>query len=538
MKWLRQTEMKDPHHHWWERIANGVMILTGTAARRGAWIAVLVAVPLALTMILKPEFDYLPEGNRNLIFSFINPPPGHNLDTIEKEMGSVLAQKLAPYLEGKQQPQVLNYFFVAFSSGAFMGIRTVDPERTGELLPVINGILRGFPDTIGFAFRASLFGGFGGGGIDMDLQGRDIETVLAAAQGAFMQVRQALPGASVRPFPGLDLTSPELQLVPDERRIAEAGWNRATVSGVVRALGDGVYVGDYFDGEQRLDIILRAEPWLTPEDLASMPVATPGAGTQLLGDLVNIERTAGPEELRRVDRRRTVTLQIRPPDGMSLDEAMRILREKVEPVVMANMPGDGTVQYTGTANKLDTAILNMAGSFLLAVVILYLLISALFRSFVDSLLVLGVIPLATVGGVIALAVTNQLVSQNLDLLTMIGFVILLGLVVNNAILLVHQTRSAERNGKSRRQAVNQAVHLRLRPILMSTLTSIFGMLPLLLMPGAGTELYRGMAAVIVGGMMVSTVFTLILLPSLLRIGEARNVVQDNITADSAGPSAS
>ena len=102
---------------------------------------------------------------------------------------------------------------------------------------------------------------------------------------------------------------------------------------------------------------------------------------------------------------------------------------------------------------------------------------------------------------------------------MIGFLILLGMVVNNAILLVHQTRAAEREGLRRRDAVNQAVHLRLRPILMSTLTSIFGMLPLLLIPGAGTELYRGLAAVIVGGMSVSTVFTLILLPSLLRIGE-------------------
>jgi multidrug efflux pump subunit AcrB len=109
--------------------------------------------------------------------------------------------------------------------------------------------------------------------------------------------------------------------------------------------------------------------------------------------------------------------------------------------------------------------------------------------------------------------------QPMDLLTMIGFITLMGLVVNNAILLVAQTRSAERDGMARTDAVEQAVRFRLRPILMSTMTSLFGMLPLLLMPGAGTELYRGLAAVIVGGLSVSTVFTLILLPSLLRIGE-------------------
>ena len=100
---------------------------------------------------------------------------------------------------------------------------------------------------------------------------------------------------------------------------------------------------------------------------------------------------------------------------------------------------------------------------------------------------------------------------------MIGFIILLGLVVNNAILLVHQTRLGEHAGLTRDEAVEQAILLRLRPIFMSTFTSIFGMLPLLLLPGAGSVIYRGLAAVIVGGMTVSTVFTLLLLPTLLRM---------------------
>jgi multidrug efflux pump subunit AcrB len=133
------------------------------------------------------------------------------------------------------------------------------------------------------------------------------------------------------------------------------------------------------------------------------------------------------------------------------------------------------------------------------------------------------LPLAIVGGVISLRLTNLITFQPMDLLTMIGFITLTGLVVNNAILIVHQTRRAEREGMERRDAVEQGVQYRLRPILMSTLTSLFGMLPLLLIPGAGTELYRGLAAVIVGGMSVSTLFILILLPSLLRIGETAPV---------------
>jgi len=155
-----------------------------------------------------------------------------------------------------------------------------------------------------------------------------------------------------------------------------------------------------------------------------------------------------------------------------------------------------------------------------------LLMSGLFRSFTDSLLVVSALPLATVGGVFLLRVLGL----PMDLLTMIGFITLLGLVVNNSILLVHQTRSAEREGLDRRSAVEQAVRRRLRPILMSTLTSLFALLPLLVIPGPGSEIYQGLAAVIVGGMSVSTVFTLILLPSLLRLGE---VALEPVMASSA-----
>jgi multidrug efflux pump subunit AcrB len=233
-----------------------------------------------------------------------------------------------------------------------------------------------------------------------------------------------------------------------------------------------------------------------------------------LNELVDIKRTAGPNQIRRIDRRRTITLELRPPPGMPLEVAIEKINQEIIPLMEEQLPEDGEIILSGSADNLKTAINNFISSFFLAVIILYLLISALFRSFIDSVLVILALPLATVGGVLIL----QLLGLPADLLTMLGFIILLGLVVNNAILLVHQARSAERDGKTRREAVRESVRVRLRPILMSTLTSIFGMLPLLIIPGAGTELYRGLAGVIVGGMAVSTAFTLILLPSLLQLG--------------------
>ncbi len=521
-QWLTHLDLHDRHANWWRAGTRFIMRITGTPRRRTLWIAGLISLPLLVTLTLVPKADYLPEGNRNLVFAFILPPPGVNMNHIEKEMGQVIAERMSPYLKGEKQPKIKHYFFVAFPAGVFMGARAEDERRANELLPAINDAIHGFPDTLAFARRASLFGGFAGGRtVEMNLQGRNMETLLKAALVAFATTQQVLPGSTVRPLPGLELAEPELRLVPIERRIAEAGWDRNTMAQVSRALGDGLFVGDYFDGEERLDIIVRVQTWTTPEELGAIPLATPKGGVLPVSELAEIVRTAGPDQIRRLDRRRTVTLEIRPPEGLSLEETLQILRTKVEPTVESLLPEDGAIRYSGTADKLQVALQNMGGSFLLAVVILYLLMSALFRSFKDSLLVLLVLPLATVGGIMALRLVNLATFQPMDLLTMIGFIILLGIVVNNAILLVHQTRAAEREGLKRRAAVEQAVGLRLRPILMTTLTTIFGMLPLVVIPGPGSELYRGLGAVIVGGMAISTVFTLILLPSLLRIGEHR-----------------
>ncbi|WP_455200698.1 efflux RND transporter permease subunit, partial [Kaarinaea lacus] len=270
-QWLKGKMKTDPHTRWWDGISNGIMNITRTPQRRAFWIALLISVPIALAIVLKPKVDYLPQGNRNLVFAFILAPPGANIDFIEAEMGQVIAKRMLPYINGEKDPHVNDYFFVAFGNRVFMGARTRNDADTDKLVPLINRVVQGFPGTIAFAKRTSLFGKFGAGRtIDVNIQARDVESLLTVAQTGFGMISQKLPGSRVRPFPGLALAEPELQLVPDERRIAEVGWNRAVMSGVVRAVGDGLYVGDYFDGDQRLDIILRSQPWTLPEDLESI----------------------------------------------------------------------------------------------------------------------------------------------------------------------------------------------------------------------------------------------------------------------------
>jgi len=313
----------------------------------------------------------------------------------------------------------------------------------------------------------------------------------------------------------------------------KAGLTRRDVSQAVQAYTGGLFVNEYFDGNERMNVILRGIPWQTPEELKALPIVTPQAGIQTLGELANIERTVGPTQLRRVNGRRTVSIVVTPPADMSLQQAQAILSEQVMPKVRASLPTNAGAILAGNAQKMNSAMTEMALNFVLALFILFLLMTALFKSATDSALVLLVMPLAIAGGVLALFILNLFTFQSLDLLTMIGFIILLGLVVNNAILLVDQTKVALASGLSHNTAVKQAVLLRARPVYLSTLTSLFGMLPLMLMPGVGSEIYRGLATVIVGGMAISALFTLILMPSLLQLGRNTTPASTNQQTTSA-----
>ena len=504
---------------WMDRFTSVIMNLTGTSKMRWIWIFGLISAGVAITYLAFPKLNYLPEGNRNLVFGVIIPPPGINIDHVEKEMGTVISQRLQPYLDGTQSPKIRHFFFVARAGSIFLGARAENPHKDeiNKVMEVVKGAITGFPDSFAIVQKASLFSGIGGRtSVDINIQGNDIESLLHAARAGFFKIPNVFAGARANPKPGLQLAEPELQMTPRESRLIEVGWGRGTMVALTRFLGQGLFVGDYFNGDEKLDVVARVEPWETPEELGAIPLYTPNGGILPVSELVEIKRTAGPNLIRRLDRRRTVTLELRPPPGVPLEVVLEKIHQEIIPAIEQQLPEDGAVRLGGSADNLKVAIQGFSSSFIMAVIILYLLISALFRSFLDGILVILVLPLATVGGVLLL----QLLGHPADLLTMLGFIVLLGLVVNNAILLVHQARAAERRGLARPDAVRESVRVRLRPIFMSTLTSIFGMLPLLILPGAGSELYRGFAGVIVGGMAVSTVFTLILLPSFLQLGSA------------------
>jgi len=523
---LKADTSCDPMKKAWDSLTTKIIDLTGTPKRRALWIVALLTLSPLLTIVFAPKLDFLPQADSDGVQVWFSMPEGIPLSTVEDEVIAEVVERLRPHVEGAALPGIRGYNLYSWGSGSTgIYIYPADPRSAPELMELLRGeLLSGLPGAEPFVSRASLLniGISGGRNIDIDLQGPDLLPLMEAAKIGQQSIEEKFEGWSVRAQPGVSLSKPELQLEPDDLRITQAGLDRGNVADAIRSFTGGLYAGRYFDGNEGYDVIVWGGGWDTPEDLAGLPISTPIAGVQVLGELTTSKRTVGPTQLRRVNGQRTITLQVLPPSGITMEEAIDALKSDIDPVIRAAMPSDSEIFYRGTADRLAGTVREMGRNFMLAILILILIMAAMFRSVKDSLIVVLIMPLAVVGGVIGLQILNLFTYQALELLTMIGFIIMLGLVVNNAILLVHQTRAAEREGLGRRDAVAQAIRVRTRPIFMSTLTSIFGMLPLMLIPGIGSEIYRGLATVIVGGMCVSTLFTLVLLPSILRLGESRH----------------
>jgi HAE1 family hydrophobic/amphiphilic exporter-1 len=286
-------------------------------------------------------------------------------------------------------------------------------------------------------------------------------------------------------------------------------------------LMDGRKIGEFKEeGKKKIDLILKAseEDIPSPEALYDAPVATPVGTVVPISSLATLERTAGITQIRHLERNRTITVRVTPPEDVTIQEAMEIISGTMLPRLETQGMLTGVdVNMSGAADKLTETRQALQWNFILAVAITYLLMSALFGNFIYPIIIMFTVPLAAAGGFIGLKLVNLLITpQPFDILTMLGFVILIGVVVNNAILIVHQALNNIRyHGMNYKEAVLESTRTRLRPIYMSAATSIFAMLPLVVAPGPGSELYRGLGSVVLGGLALSTVFTIFVIPALL-----------------------
>jgi len=507
----------------------------GGVLRQIGMVVSLVGLSAFFTWALLPRVEYLPTGNRNLVFGILLPPAGYNLDELVK-MGQRVEQDMLPYFDVDpdspearelRYPVIGDFFFVARGRQVFIGLRAHDPSRAAELVPLVQEVGSRLEGMITIAKQTSLFeqGMSAGRTIDIEITGPDLARLVAMGgqtMGIIMGPSPIIPGAQAFPKPSLDLSSPEVHIRPKLLQAADMQVSSADLGFTANALIDGAYAGDYYLLGKKIDLTIIGEERFASntQDVEALPVATPLGQLVPLAALADVQLASGPEQVNHRERVRAITIEVSPPPEVALEDAMTLIQNSiVQPLVESGqLEGGYQVNLAGTADKLRDTWEALRFNVILALLITYLLMAALFESWLYPLVIIFSVPLGAVGGVLGLALLNLFTLQTLDVLTMLGFVILIGTVVNNPILIVHQSLNHMReDGMSQRDAILESVRTRIRPIFMTTITTVLGLLPLVLFPGSGSELYRGLGAVVLGGLLVSTIFTLILVPALFTL---------------------
>lgn len=645
-RWLRVSKPSSSFVRVWRNLFGIVLLAEGLnrllqrgvkwsvtgwrgATIRPAIIVALTAASLILSVKLMPPLDYLPAGNRNLVFGGLLIPPGLSIDQQELIAQSIeghikpysmvdiadrdAVAKLPPIprfggFGGPPPPPydpvpIDNFFIGAFGGNMFVGATSQDEEVVLPIAGLLtNTMMSSIPDAFGGAQQTSLFGrGIrGGNSIDIEISGPSLARVTDAAGFMFGTAAGMYGYGNVRADPSnFNLQEQEFQIRLKERG-RELGISTEMLGVAARALFDGAYVGEYkLDGDA-IDLVIvppggRLE---FKEQLADIPIATPMGDVVPIDSVAEFVPTLAAQQIQRIEELPSVVVSVTPPEGEPIEAVMQTLEAKVlEPARRAGLI-DPTmrIRLEGTAAQLDEIKTAMFGDpagggaagigsvrlvffgslavgllgagvcllrigrgwgvvygafgcvlmaailgglaallvwhpelllarFVWALIVTYLLMAALFESFVYPLVIMFTVPLAIVGGFAGLAIVHAASladptkpPQQLDVLTMLGFFILIGVVVNTAILLVHQALNfMTAEGMSPTDAIAESVRTRVRPIFMSVLTSVGGMLPLVIAPGAGSEMYRGLGSVVVGGLLVSTVFTLVLVPLLFSL---------------------
>ena len=479
------------------------------------WIALVIA-GCALSYKLVPPAEYLPAGNQNLIFFFAAPIPGTAPETVRDNFKPLRDWAMA-------QPETGSMF--AVTGAAFNGGGVVlKPEYAQpDSLAAFHQRMYGPAMTLaGFQFvvpvRASLFND-SGKQFEVELSGPDFDTLGSASQ-QLQGALQGIPGVQfVRS--SLVVGKPEARIIVDPTRVREAGLDTAAVATVVETTIAGRRVSALVDGGREVDVnvLVPSAQLETLDDLDRLRFVAPDGRVVALSAVARVERTSGPVSIRRLERERNVLLTVNIAPDAPLEEVIARVQSEVFPPLAQQLGASYTLSIGGAGDELANTLSSISSGFLLSIVIVYLLLVTLFSSWTQPLIILLTIPLSVAGGLVGihLAHTWSGGQASFDVIGMLGFIILAGIVVNNAILILHQRNNFVAEGLDAASALEQASRSRLRPILMTVITTVAGMLPLAIGGGAGAELYQGLGAIITGGLVVSTLITLFLVPMVVSL---------------------
>jgi HAE1 family hydrophobic/amphiphilic exporter-1 len=501
-----------------------------------------IALMLLWSTLILPERDYLPYGNSNMVFMFIDPVAGV---PVEQNM-----KYFADYEKEMTQMEDVNNNFLVFSNRFNGGGAIIKPElargQKGEVKMSVKsremgGNIFQIPGyRFAFASQRPIFRS-ASKTFDIEIVGPDIFELKRIAMDLLSKITGSEGVHSVRP--DFKLGNPELRFIPRRLNNARLKMGVPEIGDIIESLNAGKYLGEFNDQGEPIDFVLvRADKEkLGLNDYKDLPIWTDEKMMTNLGYLADIEIASGPARIDHIEKERAARLLVQVHKSYPMQKVIQRVEEEYLIPVRGTLSEEYGLRVGGTADDLASTEKSLLNSFVYAVGFIYLLLVALFKSFMRPFIVMLTVVLAISGSFIGIAGNNIIQKMNIrgyleefqvrdpeamlqgwdwitfDILTQLGIIILAGIVVNNAILIVHQMLNNIRSGMDEREALQKSCETRLRPIMMTVISSVSGMLPLAFGEGAGTELYRGMGTALIGGLMFSTIFTLFLVPVLISL---------------------
>ncbi len=508
-----------------EWIMHIVGFCTKSAMSRFLSVVLFLGGSIGFSIYAFPKVDYMPKGEQNFIIAYISTPPGISLN--EKHyISQLLYQEITPLLEQNgyvqqsiKDPPAIRDFFMSVDNTIYFYLVASDDKKARELIPFAKNIINQIPNASGVVLQQEIFSGSSSSSIDLNISGDDLDSITRAAREIFGLINEKLPYIGIRAVPALYANNQEVNLYPNSFALLQNKLDIESFGDILLVTLGGKKIGQVRIGDEYSDLVLKSarnRGDYAPEDFLYSQIYTPNGKVIPLVSLVDVRNEVGISTIRHFEQKRSALLILNPNGNAPLEEVIEIIQENILKPVIENFD-DLSITLNGNADKLSKLRADLSWGFVLAIVVTYLILCALYGSYFYPFFIILTIPLATAGGIMGLFGVNALIApQNLDVITMLGFIILVGSVVNNAILIVYQARINFNSYKmSWRESVLDSTRTRLSPIYMSMATSVLALLPLVIFSGAGGEIYRGLGAVLIGGLTFSTIITVFIIPSLL-----------------------
>ncbi len=483
---------------------------------RHSWIVGLVFTGLlGASVWLYQEIpdEYAPREDRGVFYLMVTGPEGTSYPYIAAYMTEI-EQRLMPLVESGEISRMLvrapRAFgnFAIFNTGIVINVLSDWSQRRSawDIMADVSQRLKDLPGVRAFPVMRQGFGARVQKPVQFVIGGGTYEQLAQWRDTLVEKINEDNPG-----LVGLDWdykeTKPQLRVVIDYDRAAELGVTIGSIGRTLETLLGSRRVTTYIDAGEEYDVILEGErsTQRTPTSMENIYVRSQRTQQLIpLSNLVRLEEFADSIKLNRYNRIRAITLEANLADGVALGDALGSL----EQLVKEHLPSEVIIDYKGQSEDFKSTGGAILFTFLLGIVVVFLVLAAQFESWIHPFVIMLTVPLAMVGALLGLYLTDQ----TLNIYSQIGLIMLVGLAAKNGILIVEFANQLRDAGKPFREALIEASEIRLRPIIMTGITTAAGSLPLLLSSGAGTETRTVIGTVVLCGILSATVFTLFVVP--------------------------